>query len=88
MTNETLTDRFFVFRYILKHMEQHEACPTGSRVAHEVGISIQAALIHMRALKGADGLPMAVVIIRGRPAKNGDHEPLVRVDDYFGRVGA
>ncbi len=58
------TERMIVYRAIKSWMERHHECPTISDTASRTGLSRHIVSRHMRALDGAAGLPLPVVIVR------------------------
>jgi hypothetical protein len=75
--------RLLVFRYVKTWMEEQGECPTALQVSRETDIPHQHVLRHMRALRGATGLPCKIppgsarrhAVLRGvtgRPNTNAD----------------
>jgi hypothetical protein len=52
--------RLFVFNYMKRVMTMEGRVPTSGEVGSVVGITQQTANRHMRALDGADGLPLPI----------------------------
>lgn len=52
--------RLRVFRFVKEHMELHGECPTAGMVAEALDLSKNTALLDMRRLHGAAGLPLPI----------------------------
>ena len=52
--------RLLVFRYVKAWMEDQAECPTAVQVSRETNIPAERVQMHMRALRGADGLPAEI----------------------------
>ena len=53
-------NRLRIFAFIKRYMEERGECPTSLEVAESLGMSQQLVSNHMRALIGADGLPLQI----------------------------
>jgi hypothetical protein len=66
------TTRFMVYRELRRVMDREGRCPTEAEVTAALGTPYGTAAWHMRALRGADGLPLPIPGVLARHAERAE----------------